>query len=106
MRAIVLFLGKISFPVNDISFPLCDISFLVHDKSFPLSKISFQFIVLALRNMFTYTSPNISYDIDDSALLRSQLFQMASGELSFRCFQYELFESQSKALLNLPALVP
>ena len=93
MTAIVLFLGKISFPVNDISFPLCDISFPLHDKSFPLSEISFQFIILALRDMYTYTSPNISYDNDDSALLRSQLFEMASGELSFRCFQCELFKS-------------
>ena len=93
MRAIVLFLGKISFPVNDISFPLCNISFPLHDKSFPLSEISFQFIVLALRNMYMYTSPNISYDNDDSAWLRSQLFEMASGELSFRCFQCELFKS-------------
>ena len=48
VRAIVIFLGKISFPVNDISFPLCNISFLLHNKSFPLSEISFQFIVLAL----------------------------------------------------------
>ena len=94
MRAIVLFLGKIPFPVNDISFPLCDISFPLHDKSFPLSEseISFQFIVLALRNMYTYTSPNIIYDNDNSALLRSQLFEMVSGELSFRCFQCELFK--------------
>ena len=53
VRAIVLFLGKISFPVNDISFPLCDITFPLHDKSFLLSEISFQFIVLALRNTRT-----------------------------------------------------
>ena len=86
MRAIVLFLGKISFPLSEISFQL-------HDKSFPLSEISFQFIVLASRNMYTYTSPNINYNNDDSALLRSQLFEMVSGELSFRCFQCELFKS-------------
>ena len=42
---------------------------------------------------YTYTSPNIIYDNDDSSLLRSQLFEMASGESSVKCFQYELFKS-------------
>ena len=39
IRAIVLFLGKISFPASDISFPLCDISFQLCDISFPLCDI-------------------------------------------------------------------
>ena len=31
---------------------------------------------------YMHTSPNIIYDNDDSSSLRSQLFEMASGELS------------------------
>ena len=64
---------------------------------------AFRYIVSAERDIvpvyrpgivkYTYTSPNIIYDNDDSALLRSQLFEMASGELIFRCFQCELFKS-------------
>ena len=62
IRAIVLFLGKISFPASDISFPLCDISFQLHnilfllwDISFWLKKISLKFIVTPLWN--THTLP-------------------------------------------------
>ena len=31
---------------------------------------------------YTYTSPKIIYNIDNSSSLRSQLFEMASGELN------------------------
>ena len=31
---------------------------------------------------YMYTSPKIIYDNDESSLLRSQLFEMASGELN------------------------
>ena len=41
LRAIVLFLGDILFPVSIISFPLCDMSFLPRDISFLLCNISF-----------------------------------------------------------------
>ena len=86
-------LWEISFPASDLSFPLCAISFQLCDISFPLRDISFLLfdvsfllkdIVSVYRHgivKYMYTSLKIMYDNDESSSLRSQLFEMASGEL-------------------------
>ena len=79
-------LCEISFPASDILFPLCDISFPRRDILFLLCGMSFLLIVLVYRHgivKYTYTSPKIIYDNDESSSLPSQLFEMVSGELRY-----------------------
>ena len=106
VRAIVLFLGEISlslceisFDASDVSFPLWDISFWLCDILFPLRDI-YRFCFAIYRFSFKrYRSslssqhceiqvyfPKIIYDNDESSSLRSQLFEMASGEWRVKCF--------------------
>ena len=89
-------LCEISFPARDLSFPLCDISFQLCDLLFPLRDISFLLcnILFLLKEIiivpvychgivkYTYTSSKIIHDNDESSSLRSQLFEMVSGELN------------------------
>ena len=91
-RRDIVLLWEISFPASDISFPLCDISFQLCDISFPLRDISFLLCDISfllkeisfciVKYTYAYTSPKIIYDNDESSLLRSQLFEMASGKLN------------------------
>ena len=76
-------LCEISFPARHISFLLCDISFQLCDMSFLLCDISF-FLKVYRHGIvqYTHTSPKIIYDNDKSSSLRSQLFEIVSGELN------------------------
>ena len=88
VRAIVLFLGEISFPLCDTSFQLCDISFPLHDNRFRFA--IYRFSLKRYRSSLSSQHcelihvhfPKIIYDNDESSSLRSQLFEMASGELN------------------------
>ena len=76
---------RFRFAIYHSSFAIYRFRFAIYSFCFVIYRFSLKDIIPVYRHSivkYTYTSPKIIYNNDESASLPSQLFEMASGELS------------------------